>query len=122
MDYMPHVDAVTYFHREIVPIISKSLPELKFVIADINPSRKVLEMASDEAVWVTGTAPDITPCLKGATATVIPMRIARDIENNGTGNGFASNHHPQNRRRIARKYWPVALGRGLVTGICSSGA
>jgi hypothetical protein len=42
MDYRPNVDAVTYFHREIVPIIRTSLPELKFVIAGMNPSRKFL--------------------------------------------------------------------------------
>jgi len=81
MDYRPNVDAVTYFCREVFPIIRKSLPELKFVIAGMNPSREVVELAGDDAVRVTGLVSDIRPYLKGAVAAVAPMRIARGIQN-----------------------------------------
>ena len=81
MNYRPNVDAVTYFHREVFPIIRKSLPELKFVIAGMSPSREVVELASDDAVRVTGLVSDIRPYLKGAVAAVVPMRIARGIQN-----------------------------------------
>ena len=45
MDYMPNIDAVTYFANEIFPLIIKNQHNLKFIIAGLNPTREVLKLS-----------------------------------------------------------------------------
>jgi sugar transferase (PEP-CTERM/EpsH1 system associated) len=81
MDYYPNVDAAQYVYREVLPLVRAQRPEVKFVIAGRNPARSLRKLASDPAVRVTGTVPDIRPYLRGASAAVMPLRIARGIQN-----------------------------------------
>src|SRR5579864_1271013 len=80
MDYLPNIDAVTYFCREILPLARERVPNLRFVIAGMNPAREVKRLAGD-AVIVTGSVPDIRIYLRGAAAAVVPMRVSRGIQN-----------------------------------------
>jgi len=81
MDYRANVDAAIHFCREIFPGLKKQVPGLKFVIAGMNPHAAVRKLANDVAVRVTGAVPDIRPYLKAAAAAVVPLRIARGIQN-----------------------------------------
>ena len=81
MDYFPNVDAVTYFCREIFPLIHKQLPSVRLVIAGRNPIRAVRKLVSSGQVELTGSKPDLRPYLAGAAAAVVPMRIARGVQN-----------------------------------------
>lgn len=81
MDYLPNVDAVTYFCREILPLVRQKISNITFIIAGMNPSRAVRQLAAEKGVQVTGTVPDMRPYLQGAAAAVIPMRVARGIQN-----------------------------------------
>jgi sugar transferase (PEP-CTERM/EpsH1 system associated) len=81
MDYFPNVDAVVYFHREILPLLRARIPRIKFVIAGRNPQRAVRRLGRDPAVHVTGEVADLKPYLKGAAAAVAPLRIARGVQN-----------------------------------------
>lgn len=81
MDYFPNVDAVMYFYREVFPLVRREIPDVRFVIAGRNPHRSVAQLQSDPAVKVTGSVPDIKPYLCGAAAAVVPMRIARGVQN-----------------------------------------
>ena len=80
MDYFPNVDAVTFFYREVFPLIRGALPQARFVIAGRNPTRAVRRLRRDPAVWVTGTVSDVRPYLRGASAAVAPLRIARGVQ------------------------------------------
>ena len=80
MDYLPNVDAVCYFHQEIFPRIRAVVPEVQFAIVGRNPTRQVSQLASDPAVWVTGSVPDTRPYLRGAVAAVVPLRIACGLQ------------------------------------------
>ncbi len=80
MDYLPNIDAVQFFCRELLPSIRARVPDVRFVIAGRNPSPQVVRLASDTAVHVTGTVADIRPYLKAAAASVVPMRIARGVQ------------------------------------------
>lgn len=80
MDYLPNVDAVQFFCREVLPRIREQMPGVRFVIAGRNPTREVLRLGTDSAVRVTGAVPDIRPYLRGAGAAVAPMRIARGVQ------------------------------------------
>jgi sugar transferase (PEP-CTERM/EpsH1 system associated) len=81
MDYIPNVDAVSWFAKDILPVIKRTLPEAQFYIVGSNPSAAVEELTMLPDVYVTGRVPDVRPYLAHATAGVAPMRIARGIQN-----------------------------------------
>jgi sugar transferase (PEP-CTERM/EpsH1 system associated) len=81
MDYLPNIDAMVYFTNEILPLIRKEISEVKVFIVGGNPSRQVLALRQSANVIVTGSVKDIKPYLNDATASVIPLRIARGIQN-----------------------------------------
>lgn len=79
MDYMPNIDAVTWFVAEIMPGILKRHPTARFYIVGMRPAPAVEALASDTVV-VTGRVPDVRPYLKGAALAVAPLRVARGIQ------------------------------------------
>lgn len=81
MDYFPNADAVEYFSSEILPLLRRELPDLRFVIAGGNPTSSVRGLAKRPGVHFTGYVPDLRPYLRGAMAAVAPFRIARGIQN-----------------------------------------
>jgi glycosyltransferase involved in cell wall biosynthesis len=81
MDYVPNVDAVTWFANDILPLIRRFLPTAQFHIVGANPAPSVQALSKIKDVHVTGRVPDVRPYLANATAAVAPMRIARGIQN-----------------------------------------
>jgi polysaccharide biosynthesis protein PslH len=80
MDYWPNVDAVTWFAREVMPLLLRQRPQLRFHIVGRAPTAAVRALAS-EHVLVTGTVPDVRPYLQHAAVVVAPLRLARGIQN-----------------------------------------
>jgi sugar transferase (PEP-CTERM/EpsH1 system associated) len=81
MDYVPNVDAATWFASDILPAIRRNLPDAQFHIVGANPTQAVQNLTRVKNVYVTGRVPDVRPYLANATAAVAPMRIARGIQN-----------------------------------------
>ena len=81
MDYPPNVQAVEFFCSEILPHVVARVPRIKFVIAGRNPSKRVLDLAANSSVRITGAVPDIRPYLQNAAVAVAPMKIARGVQN-----------------------------------------
>ena len=81
MDYRPNVDAAVFFCKEVFPFIRKMMPNLRVVIAGRNPHSAVTDLQSDSAIHVTGNVADMRPYIWGASAAVVPMRIARGVQN-----------------------------------------
>jgi sugar transferase (PEP-CTERM/EpsH1 system associated) len=81
MDYLPNIDAVEYFAEEILPRIRERHPELKFVIAGRNPTRRVRKLGRKPGVVVTGAVLDVEVYLAGCAVVVAPFRIAQGIQN-----------------------------------------
>lgn len=80
MDYWPNVDAVLWFAREVLPLIRKAVPEVRFLIVGSRPGAAVQGLAGS-GVEVTGRVPDVRPYLAHAAMVVAPLRIARGIQN-----------------------------------------
>ena len=80
MDYLPNVDAVTWFTQEVLPDVLKRWPHARFHIIGRSPTAEVLALAG-EHVAVSGTVPDVRPYLQHAAVVVAPLRIARGIQN-----------------------------------------
>jgi len=81
MDYQPNVEAADWFYRHVFPRLRTQVPGLNFVIAGRNPARKVRELGTHIGVHVTGSISDIRPYLRGASASVAPMLLARGVQN-----------------------------------------
>ena len=81
MDYWPNVDAVTWFADQAFPRIRERVPNALFCIVGMRPTPQVSKLAERPGVMVTGSVPDVRPYLAHAHAAVLPLRIARGIQN-----------------------------------------
>jgi sugar transferase (PEP-CTERM/EpsH1 system associated) len=81
MDYYPNVEAVRYFTEEVLPLIRQCEPRAEFLIVGSDPTPDVIRLAEHQAVKVTGFVKDVRPYLAAATVCVIPLRIARGVQN-----------------------------------------
>lgn len=81
MDYYANIDGVVWFTKEILPLIKKEIPAIRFYIVGSNPTKEVLSLPSNNGVSVTGYVPDTREYLRRATVAVVPLRIARGIQN-----------------------------------------
>ena len=81
MDYWANVDAVSWFVSEILPQVRARVHGAEFWIVGARPTRVVRNLAAAPGVHVTGTVPDVRPYLQHARAAVIPLRVARGIQN-----------------------------------------
>lgn len=74
LSYMPNVDGVAYFVRDIWPRIAASHPEARCKIIGSSPSPSVLALQGPR-IEVTGFVPDLRPHLAAAAAVVVPLRL-----------------------------------------------
>jgi glycosyltransferase involved in cell wall biosynthesis len=76
MDWLPNVDAVEHFVREVLPLIREQLPSATFTIAGRSPDARVLKAVQGfTGVSVTGKVDDMRPYLWGSRISVVPIRI-----------------------------------------------
>jgi sugar transferase (PEP-CTERM/EpsH1 system associated) len=81
MDYWPNADAVQWFAADVFPVLRRRYPAIEFHVVGANPGRDVLRLAGTPGVSVTGRVPDTRPYMRHADACVVPLRIARGIQN-----------------------------------------
>lgn len=79
MDYRPNIDAVTWFARDILPIVRRRHPA-RFAIVGRAPTEAVQALASDDVI-VTGAVDDVRGWLAAADVCVAPLKLARGIQN-----------------------------------------
>jgi glycosyltransferase involved in cell wall biosynthesis len=75
MDWMPNIDAVEWFVRDIYPSIGDRCPSASLSIVGRKPPRRVEALAeADASIKVTGTVPDVRPYLAEGSVCVVPLR------------------------------------------------
>lgn len=74
MDWMPNIDGVQWFVREILPVLHARRPETSVAIVGRKPSPEIMALAGGK-VHVTGTVPDVRPWLWGSKLSIVPLRI-----------------------------------------------
>ena len=80
MSYAPNVNAVEYLANEILPIVWKTLPDVKLYIAGATPDPKVKRVAS-ERIIVSGWLDDIRDAYAQSRVFIAPMRIGTGLQN-----------------------------------------
>jgi sugar transferase (PEP-CTERM/EpsH1 system associated) len=81
MAYRPNIEGVTWFAREVLPLVQARVAGVSFWIVGADPSPPVVALGKLPGVHVTGTVADTRPYLAHAAAVVCPLRIARGIQN-----------------------------------------
>jgi sugar transferase (PEP-CTERM/EpsH1 system associated) len=81
MDYWPNVEGVDWFAKRVFPKVKRVLPGAAFYIVGSRPAAEVQKLARIKGVRVTGYVEDTRDYLAVANACVVPLRIARGIQN-----------------------------------------
>lgn len=81
MDYLPNVDGAVWFAREVWPAVREKFPAAEFRVVGRKPAPEVQRLAELPGVRVLGTVPDVRPFVASAAAAVVPLRLARGIQN-----------------------------------------
>ena len=81
MDYPPNVAAVLRFARRIMPAIREHVPDANFHIVGRKPSSEVVALDRHGGTRVWGQVEDMRTWLAGADLVVVPLEIARGVQN-----------------------------------------
>tara|TARA_A100001391_G_scaffold48774_7_gene29159 strand:+ start:65870 stop:67120 length:1251 start_codon:yes stop_codon:yes gene_type:complete len=81
MDYAPNIEAVERFARQIMPAIRAQKPNAQFHIVGRAPTAAVQKLAAEPGTQVWGEVPDMRPFLAAASMVVVPLTIARGVQN-----------------------------------------
>ncbi len=81
LDYSPNIDAIKYFHEQIMPLLLKSLPQIRIAIAGKNPDsavQRIVGQCKNYALF--GNVPSLALYYHQARVVVIPMRTGSGIK------------------------------------------
>ena len=81
MDYLPNVDAAMRVARRILPLIRTRMPTATFHVVGRNPVDQLLGCNGVDGCHVWGSVPDIRNWLRAADLALVPLEIARGIQN-----------------------------------------
>src|SRR5262249_10054927 len=81
LDYRPNVDAANWFGRSVWPNLHAQRPNAEFHIVGRNPVGAVCELANIPGIKLIGQVPDVRPYVRRATTVIVPLRLARGIQN-----------------------------------------
>lgn len=80
MGYPPNVDCAEYLVNKVLPIIRRTHPDIRIMLAGASPHARVKALAS-ENVTVTGWVEDIRTCYSSAMIFLAPMQIGTGLQN-----------------------------------------
>jgi polysaccharide biosynthesis protein PslH len=81
MDYWPNIEGVEWFADAVFPLIKQAVPDVRLHIVGSNPTPQVKDLAKIDGIFVVGYVTDIRDYFAAADIAVIPLRIARGIQN-----------------------------------------
>jgi sugar transferase (PEP-CTERM/EpsH1 system associated) len=81
LDYWPNVDGITWFCREVWPEIHRQNGQARLSIVGRRPIAAIRGLAQIPGVGIVGQVPDVRPYYARAAVVVVPLRIARGVQN-----------------------------------------
>jgi sugar transferase (PEP-CTERM/EpsH1 system associated) len=81
LDYRPNVEGAVWFCREVWPELRRRDPQARLVLVGRRPVPAVRRLAELPGVEVAGTVPDVRPFVARAAVVVVPLRLARGVQN-----------------------------------------
>jgi sugar transferase (PEP-CTERM/EpsH1 system associated) len=81
LDYRPNVDGIGWFCSEVWPKLWQRRRDARLFIVGRRPTEAVRRLKAVAGVEVVGTVPDVRPWLSRAAVVLVPLRIARGVQN-----------------------------------------
>jgi len=81
MDYRPNIDGIRWFVESVFPRIQVAVPGVELLIVGNKPTPEVVRLGRVRGVVVTGFVEDVREYLARASVCVVPLRVARGIQN-----------------------------------------
>ena len=81
LNYKPNADGVVWFTHQVLPRLRAIVPDAKFLIVGRHPTQRVEELGQQPGVEVVGSVPDVRIYLSEASTVVVPLQIARGVQN-----------------------------------------
>ncbi len=81
MEYEPNVDGVCWFVASCWPALRNRFPDARLTIVGSRPCPRVLALAREPGVTVTGRVPAPPPWFDRAAVAIAPLRLARGVQN-----------------------------------------
>jgi len=81
LNYRANVDGIHWFCDEIWPEVRRRQPAATFTVVGSHPSTLVRQLAKRPGVRLSCDVADVRPYLAAAAMVVVPLRIARGIQN-----------------------------------------
>lgn len=81
LDYRPNVDGIIWFCEKVWPQIYEKKPDAKLFVVGRRPVASVQELDQRPGVEVVGEVPDVRPWVARAGVIVVPLHIARGVQN-----------------------------------------
>ena len=94
LSYRPNIDAVTFFTKQVLPLIVRRRPNVVFSIVGLGAPSEVTRLAGPNVRFV-GEVPDVRPAVRSAGAFVVPLQMGsgtrlKILEGLSMGKGMVS--------------------------------
>lgn len=74
LSFSPNLEAVTFFAREILPIVRAQRPGARLVVTGQADAAQIGDLAEVKGLIFAGRLPDVRPAIASAWAEVVPLR------------------------------------------------
>ncbi len=81
LDYHPNIDGICWFAHQVWPAIREKFPQATISIVGRKPDPNVIQLGNIPGIEVIGQVPDVRPFVANAQVVVVPLRIARGLQN-----------------------------------------
>ncbi len=81
LDYLPNVDAACWFADAVWPLVRRRHPGAEFWIVGRSPAPAVRRLADRPGIKLVGPVSDVRPHVASAAVAVVPLRLARGLQN-----------------------------------------
>lgn len=81
LDYLANVDGAAWFCEHVWGEVRRRRPGAEFLLVGSNPTPAARRLGQLPGVRLVGEVPDVRPYLADAAVAVVPLRVARGIQN-----------------------------------------
>lgn len=78
--HTPNVDAVRWFVEEVLPLVRRQLPEVRFHCIGADPPAEIVALAQRPGVTLHGHVPDIDTYMDGCRIGLAPLRYGAGVK------------------------------------------
>lgn len=81
LDYRANIDGLIWFANEVWPGVRSTVPAARMALVGRAPTAAIERLGELPGIEVVGGVPDVRPYLARGTVAIVPLRIARGIQN-----------------------------------------